>query len=89
MARNAGSILAALLGGIVVGGVAALLLAPSSGKELREKVAEIVREKASHLNKEEFDAFIEQVMAKVKDYFNDEEIKQIVEEELKLEEKKA
>ena len=89
MARNAGSILTALLGGIVVGGVAALLLAPSSGKELRDKVSKVVREKASHLNKEEFDAFVERVMAKVKDCFNDETIEQIVEEELIHEEKEA
>ncbi len=89
MARNAGSILAALAGGIVVGCVAALLLAPSSGKELREKVADIVREKASHLNKEEFDAFVERIMTKVKDYFADEEIEQIVAEELEHEQKEA
>ena len=47
MANNTGSIIAALLGGAIVGAMAALLFAPKSGQELREDVARIAREKAS------------------------------------------
>lgn len=37
---------AAFLGGIIVGGIAALLLAPKAGKELREDISSFAEEEA-------------------------------------------
>ena len=78
MANNTGSIIAALLGGAIVGAMAALLFAPKSGEELRADVARIAREKAAHLNKEELEELINNVIARVKEYFTKEEIEQTV-----------
>lgn len=78
MANNSGSIFAAVLGGALIGAVAALLLAPKTGKELRADVARIVREKAEHLNREEIETVIDKVLTRVRDYFSEEEIAQAV-----------
>lgn len=78
MANNTGSIIAALLGGALVGAMAALLFAPKSGEELRADVARIAREKAAHLNKEELEELINNVIARVKEYFTKEEIEETV-----------
>lgn len=86
--NNTGAIIAALLGGALVGAMAALLFAPKSGQELRNDVARIVREQAAHLNKEELEALVNKVIARVKDYFTKEEIEQVVEKVI-AEEKKA
>ncbi len=66
MANNAGKILAALLGGALVGATAALLLAPKSGEALREEIASVAKEKYSHLNKEEISALVDKVVEKLK-----------------------
>lgn len=53
------------LGGAFVGAVAALLLAPESGKNTREKIAETVREKFPQLSKEELEKFVDNMMSKI------------------------
>lgn len=80
MANNTGSIIAALLGGAIVGAMAALLFAPKSGAELREDVIRVAREKTAHLNKEELEALVNKVLARVKDYFTKEEIEAAVDD---------
>ena len=45
MAKSSYS-LAAFLGGIIVGGIAALLLTPKTGKELREDISTFAEEEA-------------------------------------------
>ena len=42
---SAGKVLAAFVGGAALGAVAALLLAPKSGVEMRQDIINIVREK--------------------------------------------
>ena len=79
MANNTGSIIAALLGGALVGAMAALLFAPKSGQELRDDVVRIAKEKASHLNKEELEELVNKVIARVREYFTKEEIEEAVE----------
>ncbi len=79
MANNTGSIIAALLGGAIVGAMAALLFAPKSGQELRDDVVRIAKEKASHLNKEELEELVNKVLARVREYFSKEEIEEAVE----------
>lgn len=80
MAKNTGSIIAALLGGAILGAAVALAFAPKSGEELREDVARMVREKTQHLNRAEVEALVNKVIARVKDYFSDEEIEQTVDQ---------
>ncbi len=66
MNNHAGKILAALLGGAVVGAAVALLLAPKSGADLREEITSVVKEKYSHLNKEEITALVDKAIEKLK-----------------------
>ena len=82
MANNAGKVIAALLGGAVLGAATALLLAPKSGAETRQQIKDIVREKGIKLNKEELDALCSRVIGKVRDYFTDEELEDAVDEAL-------
>lgn len=42
-------VLFAFLGGVVVGGIAALLLAPDSGEETRKKIAKILQEEQDRI----------------------------------------
>ncbi len=46
MAHSSSNVLAAFLGGALLGGLAALLLAPKSGKELREELKELAEREA-------------------------------------------
>ena len=50
-----------LLGGIAVGVIVAILLAPDSGKNTREKINKKLKEKGINLSKEELDEFIEKM----------------------------
>ena len=78
-------VLAAFLGGALVGAAAALLLAPKTGAEMREEIARIAREKGLNLDKEELEAFINKVAQKVQNYFTEEEIAEAVESTIKEE----
>jgi gas vesicle protein len=51
----------ALLGGVAIGVIVAILLAPDSGKNTREKINKKLKEKGINLSKEELDEFIEKM----------------------------
>lgn len=51
----------ALLGGVAIGVIIAILLAPDSGKNTREKINNKLKEKGINLSKEELDEFIEKM----------------------------
>ena len=51
----------ALLGGMAIGAIVAILLAPDSGKNTREKINKKLKEKGINLSKEELDEFIEKM----------------------------
>ena len=51
----------ALLGGVAIGVIVAILLAPDSGKNTREKINNKLKEKGINLTKEQLDEFIEKM----------------------------
>lgn len=51
----------ALLGGMAIGAIIAILLAPDSGKNTREKINNKLKEKGINLSKEQLDEFIEKM----------------------------
>lgn len=55
------------LGGMLTGAIAALLLAPASGKDVRSKIRELVVEKFPNLTKREVEKFVDQIMNRVSD----------------------
>lgn len=61
------NVVAAFLGGIVVGAAAGVLFAPEKGADTRKKIADLLREKGIRLNRAEMDDLIDQIAAEVKD----------------------
>ena len=61
------NVVAAFLGGIVVGAAAGVLFAPEKGADTRKKIADLLREKGIRLNRAEMDDLVDQIAAGVKD----------------------
>lgn len=80
MANTTGKVVAALLGGAAIGALAALLLAPKSGAETRAQILALAKEKGLDLDKEQLEALCSKVIARVKEYFTEEELEAAVEE---------
>lgn len=72
--------LLAFAGGIAVGAVAALLLAPTSGAELRGKIIKLLKSKG--ISKEKFDELVALITARVKSFTNMNDLEIIVDEVL-------
>lgn len=70
----------AFVGGAVAGAAIGLLLAPDSGANTREKIADMLKEKGIWLDKEALSDFVDKVLAKLKGNFSDEELREAVEE---------
>ncbi len=77
-----GKVLAAFVGGAVVGTVAVLLATTDKEKVVafRERIERIVHEKYAHLNKEELQAMVDKVIARVKEILPDADIRAVVDE---------
>lgn len=61
------NVVAAFLGGVVLGTAAGILFAPEKGTETRKRIAEILRKKGIHLNHEEMDDLVDQIASEMKD----------------------
>lgn len=61
------NVVAAFLGGIVVGAAAGVLFAPEKGTDTRKKIADLLRGKGIRLNRAEMDDLVDQIAAEVKD----------------------
>ena len=72
--------LLAFAGGIAVGAVAALLLAPTSGAERRGKIIELLKSKG--ISKEKFDDLVALITARVKSFTTVNDLEIIVDEVL-------
>lgn len=62
---NATSVIAAFLGGAIVGAGAALLFAPEKGEDVRARIREILRKKGICCCDDEIDALVEQLTTEI------------------------
>lgn len=60
------SVLAAFLGGAVVGASLGILFAPEKGEDTRSKIAEILRKKGIKLNGSDLDHLVDEIAAEIK-----------------------
>ena len=61
------SIIAAFLGGAIVGAATGILLAPEKGVDTRKRIKEVLREKGIRLNHAEMEDLVDQIAAEVSD----------------------
>jgi gas vesicle protein len=64
--KNSVGILAAFIGGAVLGGVLGLLFAPESGEETRKKIADALEKRGVKLTKSELDDLVDDIKSEVK-----------------------
>lgn len=80
--RDLAKVLAVFAGGALVGAAVALLTAPKSGAETRAQIIALAKEKGLYLDRDQWDAFVAKVKARLQDYFTDEELNAVVDEVL-------
>ena len=61
------SILAALLGGAVVGAPAGVLFAPERGEDTRNKIVDALRKRGIKLSRTEMEDLVDEIAAEVKE----------------------
>ena len=59
------SLLYAFIGGAILGGSLALLYAPESGKDLRERIKEMLKKKGIDFSDDEVEQLVNQISAQI------------------------
>lgn len=60
------NVLAAFLGGAVVGAAVGILFAPEKGEDTRQKIADILRKKGIRLNRNEMKDLVDEIASEIK-----------------------
>ncbi len=60
------SILAAFLGGAIVGATCGILFAPEKGEDTRLKIAEALRKRGINLNRQQLNDLVDEIASEVK-----------------------
>lgn len=60
------NVLAAFLGGAIVGASIGILFAPDKGEDTRSKIAEILRKKGIKLHGDDLDTLVDEIAAEIK-----------------------
>lgn len=60
------NVLAAFLGGAVVGAAVGILFAPEKGEDTRQKIADILRKKGIRLNRNEMEDLVDEIASEIK-----------------------
>jgi len=63
--KNSVSIIAAFLGGAIVGGILGVLFAPESGEETRKKIVDALEKRGVKLSKDEMDDLVDEIKSQV------------------------
>jgi len=63
--KNSVGIIAAFLGGAILGGVLGILFAPESGEETRKKIVDALEKRGIKLSKDEMDDLVEELKSQV------------------------
>lgn len=63
--KNSVGIIAAFIGGAIVGGVLGVLFAPESGEETRKKIADALEKRGVKLSKEEMNDLVDEIKSQV------------------------
>ena len=59
------SLLYAFIGGAILGGALALLYAPEPGKDLRQRIKELLKKKGIDFSDDEFEQLVNQISAQI------------------------